>query len=517
MRTLILEVRILSLQIAASCAITHITADGNTSSERSSLFTERTPEWLLVAGFSVFAVIVSKAWFLSGPTQHHTRELLRMDAADGQPVDLWWLSQCSGCLLLLVILVVTYRKRARDDGLVGTSDYASSAPELGRYVSRRPAYVPDCVWLNSAALGAVLESASSCLSWHGTNAEPVATPSVFVSGVEPETRSPSSDSTADHLAPAWEYESWKMDPSLDASTPCSVSSPNVELSASDSEAATNSTAYEQHWSTNAYERCDAYGQSILHDESAQSVHANPSTYHLELGNVFGENNVDALAAYDASAQAAGNAQAEELGKDPLMAPASECLPAPSSSCSLSTTGFELVVHENFERRCGAQANCNLSKQRVLANDAPFNVEGKLSMGLTDGGAMTVEIFYAAFQEEQTGGSDGCVWVLKKLGAATLNASRQSFSLTIPAEQLISSRSAIVATKRALAAAGDLRRLRLAADNPNSGFRTCIRAEITGVVGENIRTFHVHSPELHVCGRAYIRKLCNPVRCGAAVS
>ena len=433
----------------------------------------------------------------------HSRELLSTDSSilkfmDSLPVDLWWLAQCGGCLLLLVVVVVTaHKKRAREDVSGGTSDHASSAmpslfPQFRRHVSPRPAYISHCAWLHQV----LMQSASSCPSGDSTHAEP-------------------------SFAHAPEISSAALDLQSTASTVCHSRMESCSAHSSDGERSTPSTTATSVCTgspsvMSAYEFCDESSQHL--------VHTDPSTYRTELDDALLENNTGAC---DVRSQAPDNVQGEALGMAPVLTPGSGCiLPAPllpHSSSSTDFHSFEFVVHENFTKRCGSRAHCKIGKQlKVLATDASFIIDGKLTSGLEEGAAMTVDIFCAVFQQERNGvievfdsepsQDSASMRELKKLGTATLDASTQGFRLNVPAQQLVSTRSAVVSTKRALAAEGDLRRLRLATDDPDSGFRTCIRAEVTEFAAEKTQSFHFYSTEVYVCGRAYLRKLCNPERC-----
>ena len=96
------------------------------------------------------------------------------------------------------------------------------------------------------------------------------------------------------------------------------------------------------------------------------------------------------------------------------------------------------------------------------------------------------------------------WVLETLSSASIESSASLLQMAILPKKLVSSRSAAVATKRAMAAAGDLRPLRL-----GGTFRTFIRAEVMCIGGGKAISFRVYSRELYVCTDRNLRKLCVP--------
>ena len=74
-------------------------------------------------------------------------------------------------------------------------------------------------------------------------------------------------------------------------------------------------------------------------------------------------------------------------------------------------------------------------------------------------------------------------------------------MAIPPTKLVSTRTAVVSTKRTLAAAGDIRRLR------HGAFRNFIRAEVTCIGGGKVSSFRAYSRELYACSDRNLRKLC----------
>ena len=74
-------------------------------------------------------------------------------------------------------------------------------------------------------------------------------------------------------------------------------------------------------------------------------------------------------------------------------------------------------------------------------------------------------------------------------------------MAIPPAKLVSTRTAVVSTKRTLAAAGDIHRLR------HGTFRNFLRVEVTCIGGGKVSSFRAYSRELYACTDRNLRKLC----------
>ena len=115
-----------------------------------------------------------------------------------------------------------------------------------------------------------------------------------------------------------------------------------------------------------------------------------------------------------------------------------------------------------------------------------------------------------YTKPAVGASD--FWVFQTLGSATVGDARPKFRMVIDAKVLASTKTAIKARRRLLAAAGDLDKLR------SGSFHTCIRAEATlpsaglnrslGSKSANVQSLQVFTVELYVCGRRRLEQLCH---------
>ena len=96
-------------------------------------------------------------------------------------------------------------------------------------------------------------------------------------------------------------------------------------------------------------------------------------------------------------------------------------------------------------------------------------------------------------------------MLETLGSGAIDASDPMLSMAFQPGEIVSTRSAITAAKKAVAASAGKR----APSQPV--FRTAIRAEVMCIGDGKARSFRVYSRELYACTDRNLRKLCVPLK------
>ena len=191
-------------------------------------------------------------------------------------------------------------------------------------------------------------------------------------------------------------------------------------------------------------------------------------------------------------------------------PPNNLLPAP----------LQLQVHSNFSRRCSSPMYCKLCSDKsliVLANDFPFVVEGWFRPELLQASNIKVDLTYVVIHHPDSGLCDAAkpglssnnVWPQETFASVKLDRGTDpTFHTTVslpklPAKTLVSTRTAVVAAKKAFTAAGEVRQLR-----SGGTFSTYIRAEAVLLDCEKVQSFETYSPEVFVSGDRNLRKVCN---------